>query len=50
MDQEVSAFTEACRDPFSNGTEGDAWMSKWCRFCAHDHDMHDAYLLKRALK
>ena len=25
---------------FSNGTEGDAWTSKWCDYCAHDHGMH----------
>jgi len=23
--------------PFSNGTEGDAWMSAWCEYCIHDH-------------
>lgn len=27
--------------PFSNGTEGDAWMSKWCEYCAHDHGLHN---------
>lgn len=27
--------------PFSTGTEGDAWMSCWCAYCAHDHDQHD---------
>lgn len=37
----MTAFTEACQRPFSNGTEGDAWMAKWCRYCARDHDMHD---------
>ncbi len=37
----MSAFTEACRAPFSNGTEGDAWMSSWCSHCANDHGMHD---------
>ena len=26
--------------PFSNGTEQEAWASKWCAFCVHDHDMH----------
>ena len=25
---------------FSNGTEGDAWTSKWCEYCVHDHGMH----------
>lgn len=25
---------------FSNGTEGDAWTSKWCDYCAHDHGLH----------
>ena len=34
-------FVDACRVPFSNGTEGEAWMSKWCRFCANDHGMHN---------
>lgn len=23
--------------PFSNGTEGEAWMGVWCEFCVHDH-------------
>lgn len=36
----MSAFAEACHAPFSNGTEGDAWMDKWCRYCARDHEMH----------
>jgi hypothetical protein len=27
--------------PFSNGTEGDAWMGKWCAYCVHDHTSHD---------
>lgn len=36
----MGRFTDACRVPFSNGTEGDAWMSKWCQFCARDHQMH----------
>jgi hypothetical protein len=26
--------------PFSNSTEGDAWMSKWCTYCEHDHNIH----------
>lgn len=26
--------------PFSNGTEADAWMSLWCRWCDNDHVMH----------
>ena len=26
--------------PFCNGTEGHAWMSRWCAYCVHDHDMH----------
>lgn len=30
------------RIPFSNGTEADAWMDRWCAFCAHDHGMHGA--------
>lgn len=23
--------------PFSNGTEGDAWLERWCHRCANDH-------------
>jgi len=26
--------------PFSNGTEGQAWMDVWCAHCANDHTMH----------
>lgn len=26
--------------PFSNGTEGEAWRSRWCEVCTHDHSMH----------
>lgn len=26
--------------PFANGTEGEAWMDKWCQYCANDHDIH----------
>lgn len=37
----MSAFSEACRRPFANGTEGEEWMDKWCRYCAHDHGMHN---------
>lgn len=37
----MSALAAACASrPFSNGTEGDAWMSKWCAYCVHDHRMH----------
>lgn len=36
----MTAFAEACHHPFSNGTEGDAWMNKWCNYCARDHGMH----------
>lgn len=36
----MSRLSEACRVPFSNGTEGNAWMSKWCTHCANDHGMH----------
>lgn len=37
----MSALSEATSGrPFSNGTEGDAWMDKWCRYCVHDHSMH----------
>lgn len=36
-----SRFAEACHmPPFSNGTEGDAWTSKWCSCCANDHGIH----------
>jgi len=27
--------------PFSNGTEAEAWMSRWCSYCVHDHGLHD---------
>lgn len=40
----MTALSEACaRRPFSNGTEGEAWMSAWCAYCTHDHGMthHD---------
>ena len=34
-------LAHACRTvPFSNGTEGDAWMFRWCEFCTHDHKIH----------
>jgi hypothetical protein len=34
-------LAKACaRVPFANGTEGDAWMSKWCAYCTHDHEQH----------
>src|SRR5690554_6682725 len=36
----MSALSDACRVPFSNGTEGDAWMHKWWSYCANDHQMH----------
>ena len=36
----MSAFADACHLPFSNGTEGDAWMEKWCRYCSRDHGQH----------
>lgn len=36
-----SRFAAACKRPFSNGTEGDAWMSAWCSYCVHDHGMHE---------
>lgn len=26
--------------PFSNGSEQEAWASRWCAYCVHDHDMH----------
>lgn len=37
----MSALSEACSVPFSNGTEGAAWMGTWCDFCVHDHGAHD---------
>lgn len=37
----MSRLSEACSRPFSNGTEGEAWMSRWCSFCVHDHGAHD---------
>ena len=38
----MSALSDACkRAPFANGTEGDAWMEKWCAYCTHDHGIHD---------
>lgn len=37
----MSALSEATQSrPFSNGTEGDAWMSVWCELCVHDHGIH----------
>lgn len=36
----MSAFAKACQHAFSNGTEGEAWMSAWCNHCARDHGMH----------
>jgi hypothetical protein len=37
----TSRLAEATRGmPFSNGTEGDAWMEKWCAYCVHDHGQH----------
>lgn len=40
-DDPKSRLAAACEGPaFSNGTEGDAWMSKWCEYCEHDHEMH----------
>jgi hypothetical protein len=35
-----SRFAAACNRPFANGTEGEAWEAKWCRYCANDHTMH----------
>ena len=31
------------RSPFSNSTDGHAWMSRWCENCAKDDDATDAY-------
>jgi hypothetical protein len=38
----MTRLSEARRVPFSNGEEGRAWMSVWCEYCAHDHDMSHA--------
>lgn len=39
----MSRMSDACeRHPFSNGTEGEAWMWRWCEFCVHDHDISHA--------
>lgn len=36
----MTTLAEACSGrPFSNGTEEQAWMGKWCSFCVHDHGM-----------
>lgn len=36
------SFASACkRKPFSNGTEGEQWTSKWCDHCVHDHAIHE---------
>lgn len=38
----MSGLADATKSvPFSSGTEGEAWMSKWCDYCAHDHASHD---------
>lgn len=35
-----SSLRDATRSkPFSNGTEGDAWMGVWCEHCTHDHSI-----------
>ena len=34
--------------PFSNGTEGEAWMQRWCYRCVHDRD-EDCPLLTVAM-
>lgn len=36
----MTAYTDACHRPFSNGTEGDAWIATWCNYCARDHEVH----------
>lgn len=38
----MSEFSEACRLPFSNGTERSAWEHVWCAHCVHDHDISHA--------
>jgi hypothetical protein len=37
-DARIGAVTK--HKPFSNGTEGDAWMAKWCAYCVRDHGLH----------
>ena len=37
----MSFATAASNVPFSNGTEGDAWMSAWCEHCTYDHGLHN---------
>lgn len=37
----MGAYAAACHGPFSNGTEGEEWIAKWCRYCARDHGVHD---------
>lgn len=37
----MTALSAACAShPFSNGTEGSAWMGAWCDHCTQDHGMH----------
>ena len=44
----MSRLSEACKRPFSNGTEGDEWMDKWCFHCAKS-DGYGCELLLHAL-
>jgi len=39
----MPTLTDATKGrPFSNGTEGDAWMGVWCEHCTHDHGISHA--------
>ncbi len=37
----MTPIAAASQHAFSNGTEGEAWMSAWCNHCARDHGMHN---------
>lgn len=39
----MSALSDACTRPFANGTEAEAWESKWCAFCTRDHGATHAH-------
>lgn len=26
--------------PFSNGSDAETWMDKWCAYCTYDHSIH----------
>jgi hypothetical protein len=37
--RDTNPLADACRNPFSNGTERYAWEGVWCTHCVHDHDV-----------